>query len=1181
MIFHLFRFECWYLLRKPATYAEILLFFLSGLFMGSLRHLPYPDVFRNAPYFITYFTGLATLGTIFTITIKVAQGFLKDTETKIDSIVFAMPIRKFVYLFAPIAAVFTLTFLTVSITISGFLIGNYLPGLPTSERGPFSLLSYLWPLLVLAVPNILLCLSLTACIAWLSRNTLSVYIAGLLIYVLYLIGSIFSNSPLMAGASPATPEAMALTAKLDPFGLAAFFEQTRYWTVAERNSMLLELKGNFLVNRLLVLGISFAVLLFTYLKFSFRKLKTETSKRKIATEKAVPGQKVYRSVAVSSDLFQYQIKSILSLVQMDLRVVVTGLPFLLLLFIWTGLLAFEITNAIDGGVRMAALYANTSLMVSKIVEILPFMGSLILLFYSNELLWKSKNVNFLALTSTNPVRDSSLYVAKFISLAMIGFGLICWSIGIGIVFQFIYDFPVIEFPVYSILFYFVGLPFLLLIILMLFLQNLICNKFGALGICTFVLLLVNSKLGLMLAIKHPLLRFANIIDLPFSEMNGFGNYTTAFHWQMLQEGSLALVLFLITIFLWNRNLETSFLYRIRKLKLSSKSQFLIGFSFLITLISGGFISYQTNSGNVMLSGDELFDWRQNYEQKYKPFEKLTQPQIVAVKTKIDLFPSGGFYQVQGTYKLVNKSCKRLDTLLLYLDPNIQLTSFRLANSTPIQEDKIFRHSFYRLNKSLLPDDTLLVHFQFESSWLPFQPHNPTNAVLANGSFIRISRYFPKFGYQADNEIDNVKERAERKLPKPEPLKPVNSPEIDPCQFIQLDAIVSTEAGQIALGSGELISSWKTKDRTYFHYKTDKPIPFRFAFSSACYKLKKARYNGIGIEVYYDERHSQNVERLLKNAKATLAYAEANFGPYPHRTIRFAEISSFATGFAATAYPNIIYAKENQGFHADLRRSDEQDVINQLAGHELAHLWWGSAQVNPDVREGHSLMTETLAQYTELMLYRQAHSQKKSLKLVKTHLDLYLSGRGYAPEVSLYKAGLESPYLVYNKGMVVMYQLEQLIGEAQLNKALSLFFKNHAFPNPSPISSDLLGCFYKVSPLAIHPKIDALFKEIITSDAKLETANLKELSNHKYEVSFSGRVQKFKTNEKGRKIKVANDPQIEVGIETADGQLQVGTFLIKNGTVSGKILAAKKPTQIILDPLLKNLEISMQDNSLPL
>jgi ABC-2 type transport system permease protein len=1181
MFFRLFTFECRYQLRKPATWAALAMFFLFGLFMGSLRYLPYPDLHRNAPYFLSYFTGLATLGTIFTITLAVAQSFLKDAETKMDSLVYAMPLRKSDYLFPPLAAVFALTFLALTIAILGLLLGNYLPWLPASERGAFSLSAYAWPLLVLAAPNILFCLSLTACIAWLSRKALSVYTGGLLLFILYLIGSVVSNSPLMAGASPATPEAMALTAKLDPFGLAAFFEQTRYWTVTDRNTRLLAPEGNFLINRLLWLAFSFLVLAFSYLKFSFRQIRPVAPEKKKYAEIQQPASVTYQPVAVASDSRWYHVRSMGTLVRMDLKAAVYGVPLLVMVLSWTALLAFEITNAIDGGVRMAALFATSSLMVSKTLETMPFMGCLILLFYSNELLWKVKSFNFLSIVTTTPVQNSSLYLAKLIVLSLIGTGLICWSILVGIGMQLRYEYPVIEFRVYALLFYYLGLPFLLLSVLLLFLQHLCPNKYLALGLSALVVVLVNSRFGLALGITHPLLRFANPIDLPYFEMNGFGEYATVFHWKMLQEGAMAFLLLLLTVLRWNRNKEPGFPGHGLHLNFSFAQKALLGSGLIMAVASGIYISYRTNKGNPELSGEELFDWRQNYEQTYKRFEKITQPEIVDVKTEIELYPARNAYRVKGTYKLVNKSEKNLDRLLLYFDPEIRITSISIKKAALILDDQLFRHSIYKLQKPLEPTDTLLLDFSFESSWSPFQAHNPTNTVLGNGTFIRMSRYFPKLGYQEANEIDNATIRASRKMPPAKPLKKVNAQENDPYQFINLEAIVSTDADQIALGSGNLIRSWKAKDRSYFHYKTDRPVPFRFAFSSARYQVKKAAWNNTAIEVYYDERHHRNVNQLIKNAKATLQYAETNFGPYPHQVIRFAEISSFAIGFAATAYPGIIYAKENQGFHADLRRSDEQDVINQLAGHELAHLWWGSAQVIPDIREGHSLMTETLAQYTELMLYRKAHGPKKSLDLVKVHLDLYLSGRGYQPEMPLYKADLESPYLVYNKGMVAMYQLEQLIGEQCLNKALKLFLKNHAFPNPAPRSTDLLRCLYKVSPAAARPKINELFKQVVTGDARIEHAVCKKLANGNYEVTFSGKVQKFRTDAIGRKHPLTADPLLEAGIETTGGTLKLATFPVRNGTVYGKIVVSSKPLTLTLDPHLKNLDPFPKDNTLAL
>src|SRR6185437_12447740 len=125
---------------------------------------------------------------------------------------------------------------------------------------------------------------------------------------------------------------------------------------------------------------------------------------------------------------------------------------------------------------------------------------------------------------------------------------------------------------------------------------------------------------------------------------------------------------------------------------------------------------------------------------------------------------------------------------------------------------------------------------------------------------------------------------------------------------------------------------------YFRYRSDRPMPFRFAVSSASYQVQKSRYRNIPIEVYYS--HPQNVAKLIANAQQTLAYMEQYIGAYPHHVVRFAEVSSFATGFAATSYPGTIYMKEDGGFFNNVSNVAQQDVINELAGHELSHQWWG-------------------------------------------------------------------------------------------------------------------------------------------------------------------------------------------------------------------------------------------------
>jgi aminopeptidase N len=288
--------------------------------------------------------------------------------------------------------------------------------------------------------------------------------------------------------------------------------------------------------------------------------------------------------------------------------------------------------------------------------------------------------------------------------------------------------------------------------------------------------------------------------------------------------------------------------------------------------------------------------------------------------------------------------------------------------------------------------------------------------------------------------------------------------------------VSTEKDQTAIGTGDLINNWVKGDRTYFQYKANQ-IPFRFAVSSAKYIKKSVNYKGILINLYYHQKHLENADHLIENAKITLDYCIQNFGKYPFKSINFAEISSFTKGFAATAYPSAIFMPEDMVFHANIHADKEQDVINELAGHELSHLWWGNSQIDPDDRKGSIMLTETLAMYTEMMLYKKMHGKEKMLDRIKMHQQIYDNEKGLSENEPIYKVTGDNPHIAYSKGAVAMVKLSDLIGEEKVNTALKNFLLNNQYPK-KPTSLDLLKAFYKVSPdESTKKEIDQLFKTI--------------------------------------------------------------------------------------------------------
>src|SRR5690606_23493307 len=145
----------------------------------------------------------------------------------------------------------------------------------------------------------------------------------------------------------------------------------------------------------------------------------------------------------------------------------------------------------------------------------------------------------------------------------------------------------------------------------------------------------------------------------------------------------------------------------------------------------------------------------------------------------------------------------------------------------------------------MPGAEAKLDFSLGYHWYPVNGHDPVNAILENGSFMRISRYFPAIGYQSGYEIseDQKDKRDEFGLGEATGIKELDAPKNHPQDFINLDMTLSTTSGQTAIGTGELVKKWEKNGRHYFQYKAEN-IPFRFAVSSAEYAVKKTVHKDI-------------------------------------------------------------------------------------------------------------------------------------------------------------------------------------------------------------------------------------------------------------------------------------------------------------------------------------------------
>lgn len=802
MLSKLIQFEWHNNTRSWTFYATFMIYLLLGFFVSAFANFSFSGAYKNSPYVLTYAIGLISLMTIFSITLQAAESFLKEYETKFDSIIFSSPISKFKYLGSKFITAFAIAIISFGMFIVGMIVGHQMSWISKSEIGPFEVINYVWPYLVIVIPNIFLCLSILITLAWLTRSKLLIYVGGLLIYILYIAASIFSNSPLFANASPSSAKAMSLAAKIDPFGLAAFLEQTRYWTAIEKNTELVSLSGNFLFNRILWLCISLLLLFISYRLFSFRKTKTKKVKKSkiISKEAKVFSSEIPKKIEIKT--FRHHRAVFISSIRMDIFLILKGIPFLLIVLLFSGLLLIEISDEIDGGIRLAEKITDTALMITTIMDRLPFILILILLFYSNELLNRSENSRFEMLENTAPYSQFVVLLAKLTTLFIIPLIIISISILIGCGFQIINANAPIEAGLYLSLFYYIGFPLLLLSILVIAIQTFIKNKYLGLTIAALVSVLFCTGIGEQLGISHPLLRFGNAFKREYFDLNGFGKYTFPFHISMLYNFGLALVLLTLTAILWKRN--TSVIKTIRRNSFNTIQKAVFAIGIILFIGFGSYIFYKTNIEYPYSTEDDQNNWSEQYELKFKKYENLAQPAIVSVKSSVELFPEENRYQVNGTYELINNSEKPIDSLLLYIDRNSKLTSIEIPNSKNLSDVAAFNHYWFRLEKPLQRKQKMKISFSFESGWSPFKGHTSFNSIIENGSFMRISRYYPTFGYQDSNEIESKKERRKRHLNPQSPLKKMEDKSEVPYNFIDYETVVSTSKNQTAIGIGDLI-----------------------------------------------------------------------------------------------------------------------------------------------------------------------------------------------------------------------------------------------------------------------------------------------------------------------------------------------------------------------------------------
>jgi aminopeptidase N len=471
----------------------------------------------------------------------------------------------------------------------------------------------------------------------------------------------------------------------------------------------------------------------------------------------------------------------------------------------------------------------------------------------------------------------------------------------------------------------------------------------------------------------------------------------------------------------------------------------------------------------------------------------------------------------------------------------------------------------------------------------FVNSRPNTDIAANGSFLN-SSYVPYVGYESEVELtdDSTRQRhgleKVKRLPKLEDVAARQDNALTSnADWIDFEATVSTSPDQVAIMPGYLQREWTENGRRYFHYKMDAPILAIASLNAGRYAVRRDRWHDVDLEIYYQPGHEFDLDRMMRGMKATLDYCTSSFSPFQYRQLRIIEFPRYGT--FAESFPNTIPFSESIGFitYVDPQKPDAMDLPFYVTAHEVGHQWWGHQVVSANT-EGATSIVETLAQYTAFMVMKHAYGAANMKKFLRFELDGYLRGRARErnEERPLYRVEPEQGYIHYNKGGLVMYALQDYIGEEAVSRALSDFTKTYAFKGPPyPTSLDLIASLKRVTPAEFQYLFEDLFENITIYDNRTRTATYKQQADGTYQVHLAVEAMKYRADGRGQERAVPVHDLVDIGVLGNDGQL----LYLKRQKIDQErseidVTVNERPAKAGIDPLVKLIDRTPDDNVIP-
>jgi ABC-2 type transport system permease protein len=1200
MLTRIATFELRLQLRSPLFFIGFLLFFLLTFASVTLDGIQIGDrgnVHVNSPYAILQTLAVMNLFAIFVVTAFVANVVIRDDETGFAPIIRTTRVSKLDYLVGRFVGAIVAAFLLLTGVPLAILIGSWMPWIDPEKLGPFVPGHYLYALFFYGVPTLVVMSSGFFALATLTRSMLWTYVGVIAFLVLFIL----------SGELLKDPAYDTFSALIDPFGLGALGQATKYWTAADRNTMLPPVTGLILQNRALWLGVGLVLFLIAYARFRFEAKDARPRVRK--KEKPAPAEAPHgpraRHSARHSGRHSGALhaasgwEQFLALTRFDMRFVFESPAFFVLL-------AIGIINAYGGLVGAveqsgSQSFPVTRLLVDALRGAFTLIPIIIAIYYSGELVWRDRERRIHEIVDATAAPDWAFMLPKVFAIALVLLSTNAVGALTGALFQLFHGYYRLEPLGYLLWFVLPGfIAAVILAALAVFVQALVPHK--VVGWAVMLVYVVSTVTLHNVGFEHNLYTYGGAPPVPLSDMNGMGRFWVGRAWFNAYWLTFAFLLLVFAHLLWRRGAEPRLRPRLMRLgrRLRGTPGWLIAGAAVLWLGLGCFIFYNTNVLNEYRTSREEERHLADYERELLGFEKIPQPRIVEVKLAVDIQPNAPRALTVGSYVIENRTPAPLTHVHVRWSKSLCMDRLEVEGASLEREYAGFEYRIYAFQTPLQPGERRLLSFSTRLEQRGFPNGAPLTRIVDNGTFLDNFEIAPILGMDRSMLIRDRNKRRKQGLPselRPPKLEDeaatANHYLRHDSDWVTAELSVTTDADQTPLAPGYAVSDTTTGDRRTLITRTEAPIHNFFSIQSARYAIEKDSWVGrdgktVDLSVYYHPQHVYNVRRMLTAMKASLDVFTERFSPFQFRQARILEFPAYED--FAQSFANTVPYSEAIGFIQDFdeRESAEKiDFVTFVTAHEIGHQWWAHQVIGAD-KQGMTMLSESFAQYSALLVMEQMYGKEQIRKFLKRSLDHYLRSRGgeVVEELPLVRVE-DQPYIHYEKGGLVMYWLKEVVGEDVVDRALSKLLARYAFKAaPYPSASDFVTLLRQEAGPEHAQLITDLFENITLYDMKASDAKVRAVPGGKYVVSFDVQGKKLYADGIGKETEAPLNEVFNVGAfseepgkkhYTRESVLAFERRSLQTGKQQVTLLVDRLPHFVGVDPFNERIDRNADDN----